>query len=428
MQESKSFDTNRLYKLQRYDEVIKLYENVERGYIFNEWDYYYYLNALKKMERYREGLKLSFEVLKRNPQYKRVQDIYCWFIYYEYIRNFHYQNGNEGDFFKAVDFIVKFAENNEYTPYRYSLWKAVDYLESKASINYEKINYYISLLSPNILSAEPKKLMKDNKEMKLASEREKWYSIKSKALLKNGQYEECIRISQEALRTFKELHHDNNIWFNYRIAVSKIELGDLDRAEEILVNLLKEKEQWFLYESMFKIYIKKNDFDKALKFAASAALSFGEHKHKLKLYEEISDFISQKGMEKEAYYHLLLIKKVREENDWKISNEFLAKLYKYNEEELNKTSLIRYLEAFWRQYKFKGETKLKGVINKILPNGKAGFIQGENGQRYYFRMNSICNRKMSVEEGKEVTFYTKESFDRVKHRVSMEAIEIVICK
>lgn len=426
MVESKSFEAKGLYNEKNYDDIITLYKDLEKDYCFNEWDYYYYSSSLRKKGYYKEALKLSSECLKKHPNFNSIKYTYCWCLYHLYVKDFDYQNGDKETFNKAAKYILKHTVQETYSPFERTVWKVIKYLESKSEIKYEEINSYIDLLNPDLLSSEPKKVIKDSREMKIASDKEKWYSTKSKALMKLGKYEECIKISQEALLTFRDYHHNNDIWFNYKIAISKIELGNFDEAEEILLKLLRVKEHWVLYESLFTIYKKKEDVDKVLKYASKAALTSGEHKHKMNLYQEFSDFLKEQGMTKESYYHLLLIKKIREENSWKISNSLIRNINDSNIEEPDEIKLMQYLDNFWREYKLRGEEKYIGTIDKILPNGKSGFIKDKNGNSYYFKRNSLRSRKEELKEGLSVTFYIKEGYDKVKKIVSNEAVEIII--
>jgi tetratricopeptide (TPR) repeat protein len=423
---SKSFEAKELYNTKMYDAVINLYKDTGEGYEFDKWDYYYYSSSLRKKEMYKEALKTSSEGMKKYPDFSNIKEAYCWSIYYIYVREFNPETGNEQEFLKAVDTVINFSKQDKYSPFVRTIWKVADYYNSKINAPYDRIDHYISLLNAELLSDEPNKVLADGREREIESNMEKWYSLKGKALLTLGRYEECIKISTEAMTKLKVFHHNNNVWFQYREAICYLELNRLDKAEEIILKQLQYLEHWSLNDVLFTIYRRKNDFDKALKYASMAALSNGEHKHKVQLYEGIADFLKENGMQKEGYCHLLLVKTVREENGWKLSSTLLDKLEGYKEEEVDKKTLVRLLEKFWRENKLRGEKIFKGEVSNILPNGKAGFIKDMEGSSFYFRMSSIRGRNVKVVRGTKVSFYIKKSFDKVKGAVSNEAIEISI--
>jgi hypothetical protein len=47
-------------------------------------------------------------------------------------------------------------------------------------------------------------------------------------------FEEAIKISEEALENLSEFNYDNDIWFKRRIAVSNDELGNSELAIELI--------------------------------------------------------------------------------------------------------------------------------------------------------------------------------------------------
>ena len=81
----------------KYDDVIALYSEKEDGYKFNSWDYFYYALAFKKKERYRSAIKIGEQCINDYPEFNMIKGIYCWSIYYEYIKKHNPKNHKEQD-------------------------------------------------------------------------------------------------------------------------------------------------------------------------------------------------------------------------------------------------------------------------------------------------------------------------------------------
>ena len=321
--------------------------------------------------------------------------------------------------------ITHSRQEDKYSPYINAIWEVIGIFMSKSNVSYQNIEEYLELLDLDLLSDTPRVFLIEDKKREVASDKEKYFSLKSKVLLKLGKYKECIELCQRALSEIKVFHHDNDIWLRYREGIANFKLGKMDVAERIIYEILPYKEHWILYATLFAINKEKKENQKALKNASMAFLIKGEHKHKIKLYENISDLLFEMGLEKESYYHLLLIRDIKEENGWNISSTFQKKMNTRIkvEEEINNKELLRRLEDFWYEYRFEGETLHSGKIKTILKNKKAGFIEDNLKRSYFFRMTAIKDRK-NVEIGAKVKFYTKQSYDRVKEVISTEAIEI----
>jgi len=60
--------------------------------------------------------------------------------------------------------------------------------------------------------------------MELASSRENWYALKTKALMELGLRDECYLYSKKALSDLTNFHYNNDSRFARRIALSKAKL------------------------------------------------------------------------------------------------------------------------------------------------------------------------------------------------------------
>lgn len=422
MTEVVSLRAKALYKNKNYKEIINIYQSVEESN-FSQWDYYYYAVAFWKLGNYQEGRRLSRNGLLKFHDFMALRSPYCWCLYYLYVRDFPNNNINENDFIRAVDSIIRYSEQRPFTPYEISLWKAISYYKSKPGSYTEQIDEYLSLLNPYDLSSLPKQVNVQGKDREIESDREKWYSLKSSTLIQKKDYKSCISICNEALNSIVKLHHDNDVWFRYRIATSEFKLGNDERAAEQFNRILTTKEHWIIYSGLFDIYRKQGKSESALKMACKAMLAPGEYKSKVNLLENISEFLLQvSGMNEVAYWHILLAKSLRVENNWKVTPELNKKVASFQFKTIDTRKMIDNLLIFWKKNRNKGEILYEGSIENLLPNKKDGFIKCSDGNSYYFRGNTVNYKNYVC--GQRVTFYLRDGFDKKKQRTAKQAYDI----
>jgi len=268
-------------------------------------------------------------------------------------------------------------------------------------------NDFCNLFNKNILSLECSSFEIRGKIIELASDKEKWYSEKSKALFELKKFKECFEISKEALEKIDKFHNNNDLWFTRRIALSKKELGNIEEAIKDLETIYRKKRDWFIQKEISELYFEKNDIDNAFKNAILAINNKGKLEFKIGLIFLLGKILKMKDEVNLAYQHFLLVKKIREENQWKIPDELKNELnnLKINKEYKTK-QLIKNLRSYWTTFLPKKEIK-QGKIKKILNDnerGKNGFISYNNDKEYYFVIPSHINFIDKIKENIEVLF------------------------
>jgi len=68
---------------------------------------------------------------------------------------------------------------------------------------------------------------------------------------------------------------------------------------------------------------------------------------------------------------------------------------------------------------------LVGKIKKILPDGKAGFIETEDNKSYYFKTKDFVSKKDKLTIGQKVNFYLEDSFDVKKNQMTKCTVNII---
>lgn len=405
-----------------FDTVLSLYHGKKLDTSWTCWDYYYYALALRKTHHYAQAREIARAGMMAFPDFVNLRSIYCWSLYYLYVQKFRGDSQEAADFRRAVDSILKYSKQEKYSPYENAVWRMLSYLKTKPGQNRE-MAAYLRRLDPDLLSTEPRTFMAQGKERTVASDREKWYSLNSRFLVKEGRYADCIRCCEEALRLFPELHHDNDIWFAYRIALCKLRLGEVEEAEKRFHELLKYKQHWILQRGLFFVAQARGEAQDMRKYAAAALLAPGAMKGKVNFITQFAQALqAMPGYEKAAYAHFLWAKTVRRDEHWQIRPDLAAALAQYPYTEPSRRQLLAYLHDFWLKEKHAGEDVHQGRIEKILPGNKAGFIREYTGGQYYFRASALYH--VPLEVGTKVFFYLEELFQSGKEQPARRATDI----
>lgn len=401
----------------------------------NEWDGWNYAHCLTKQKDYKTALKICREVYEIKQNFEQNNNLYAWCIYYTEIKIDKVTN--EQLFFKAGEGIVKLSKQENKSlkqekdypcVYSLSLFKILDYLNEKAIYNPEPILYWTEKLNPDFLETTPFKFTdNEGKERELASKKEDWYFLRSKALYENRDFADCISLSEMALQSFTKFHYDNDIWLRRNIALSKAQLGDIDTAKEELKSLLKRKNEWFIQKEIAELYKKQNKIDDAIKYAVDAALNFGDPDKKMNLHKLLAELLKEQNKIQEAKPHIELVYKIRFSNQWKIDSELLDLVSFYNIDTNNipdEKELLRKLKKIWENLKFGSQEVLKGIIKTIISEGRAGFVETENKKSYFFNTKDFKGKRDLIQQGQKVSFFLEDSFDKKKNQPTKNAVNV----
>lgn len=266
-------------------------------------------------------------------------------------------------------------------------------------------NNFCDLFNPDKLSMEPNIYEWEGKRNELASDREKWYSEKSKALFELNRFEECYKISDKALHEIDKFHNNNNLWFVRRMALSQKEFGNLDEAIKKLQDVYNRKKEWFVQKEIAELYFEKGDIDIALKNCVEALNAKAPIEFKIGLIFLMGKILKSKSDIALAQQHFILVKKIREEKEWKVPEEILNEIESM-EDGATRKDIQKELSLYWRNQVPKKEMN-HGVVKKILNDnerGKNGFILSDDGQDFYFTIPAHIKFVDSVKEGVFVMF------------------------
>lgn len=305
--------------------------------------------------------------------------------------------------------------------------------KDKPSVNWTGVNKFCDLVSIDSLDNECKTIeierKGEKKLMELASSKEEWFALKTKALFKMKHYQECLDLSKVALESFEKFHYSNDIWFARRIALSKKSLGNSADAIVELQKVLRRKKEWFIQKELAVLYQEVGDIEKAFNYAILAINNFGDLEYKVDLLFLLGELLKSKQEDDLAFKHFSLSRLIRIKEEWKVPPELQSILSQFsvatisieNLEEL-KYELRKYWNSFNLQQSMQGQDmnqKQIGKIEKILHNnekGIDGFIKYNGNKSVYFRVNTTEEIVKKIALGLEVEFKIFPAMDNKKEK------------
>ena len=410
-------EADELLKNKNYSKAQQIYEKLWIEYR-DKWEGWRYAYCLKKAKEYHKAIDICREVYKIDSAFERNNSIYAWCIYHTEIKK---ENINEDGLLKAGEAILKLCQqDNKYSPYTRTVFKILNFFKQKAIFPHDKILFWLEKLDPNKLSFETSEYKdSNNKLIKTVSDKENYYSYKSKALRLKKEYKKCIEDGEKILNIFENKDFHNNIWIKRNIALSYIELDQKEKGLKILLEILPYKPDWFIYKDISDIYFYQKKYDKALHYAIKGADLLGDDDKKINLYFLLGQILDKKQKNDEAKKHFEFVCQLK---NWKIQDSdkklksFITKYNIVQESNIDSEKMKKEVRQIWTPFK----ARKNGIIKNILPTGKAGFLKS-NDTDYYFK---IKNLKPWHKEGQQVTFEEIEGYDKKKEKSNINAINL----
>ncbi len=420
---------NDLRSQKRYFESLEVYEELWDK--FNDccgcWDGWGYAYCLRKDGRIADALNVCRNIYRMDKTFKPGKELYAWCIYDLEIKKENEQiQLKEKRFFRAASVVLRLVQQTKYSPYVKTVFRVVNYLYSKNNVDYTTVVSWLNKVSLKNLSAEIQLINNsDGEQVELVSEKDNYYSQFTKALYKLKKYEECLLHCEEALSVVPKFKYGNDIWINWRLALCKNQLGYKDEGVKLLEDVLQRKKEWFVQYELSVQHKELQNFDKALEFGIEAALNKGRIENKWKLIWHIGKLFLRNNEKKIALKHFILADMLVQEQGWSQNSELLNDIAGLDcGVDQNKAKLIKELQAFWQNKKYDGNELKSGVVAKMLPHGKAGFIKTNKDKSYYFHVRNLQGRKKSIKIGLPVSFYLADSYDKKRQKKTFEAVNI----
>lgn len=409
------------------NEAVVQYHRIwdEYGDKFNEWDAFYSMRALQKAStpdlKWARELALKYNDQKVRNQYSR--------LVFDHINRLSKQEGTKQEILSNEDTVLELLElspqNDARVDDKYPCWTTIAILKladefSKPQFNSNKINSILDHLNITYLSSKTGTAKTEERgDIELASNLERFHALKTKALLRLKEFIRCKELCENALSTITTYHYDNDLWFRMRIAICDENLGNLKESEEQFQSLLSTKagsDKWFLHRDISELYFEQGDYEKAWKFAVSAALNGNDAEKMYKLFHLQAQILYKLDRPGEGKILAELIASIIKEQQWRTKDIYskLISFYEIDTEVLKSSSeYLKAAQAFWTSERYAGLSKIKGEIVSIHNNGKVGKIRDEQERTIGFHRKDFVRRPRDLSElvGASVVFYVVPSFE-----------------
>jgi tetratricopeptide (TPR) repeat protein len=211
-----------------------------------------------------------------------------------------------------------------------------------------------------------------------------------------------------------------------RIALAKQGLGRPQEALAELQQLAERKQAPFLHTDIAAAAWDAGDYASTFKHALHALVAPEDIGFKLDAARLMAQVLWQRGEAEHARNHLRLCLAVRESRGWKATADLtkLASSWDVRGQERDPDTILRVLRPLWERWTEELTPRLTGIITKMLANGYAGFIRGDDGTDFYFDGRDWKERRPEPAQGIRVTFATRRGFDRKRQRSTTVACEV----
>lgn len=418
------------------DESVKIYQEIWNDYKeeFNGWDALFAIQTLRKIDCTNVHVDWAFELADKFPE-EKVTNVFGWLIFDKLVKQ-----ANKQDLINNASKILKMAqivsqknlrEDDSYPcPVTISIFKLTD-AYSENLFNANKINEALTYLNPELLNPKSRTIETALRgEIEIASDYEKYYALKTKALFKLGEYTFCIESCNEALNSIPDFHYNNDLWFKMRIALSEDKLGNHEKGENLLEEILKSKagsDKWFLYRDISEIYFEQKEYTKSWKFAVEATYYGNEPHFLIGLFLLQAKILFKLNRIEDGKLLAELIAAILKENNWGERQEYtrLFSYYKININEVDSvTNLYLKAQNFWNNERYGNIPISNGTIISVHKNGKIGRIKDEQETLIDFHKKDLKKKLRSIEnlKGSKVKFYCIKSVSGILRAESIEVL------
>lgn len=447
---SVSIHINNLRKNKKYQEALNIYKSkiYDRHNInlirSDPWLIFNIMYCLRKIGKSTSAIEFYDNYLKNKLSTEtpnQVKREYGWSLYDIYSSTTNEKTEYKGitnNSTKIEDFIKIISLVDEYLLFTRLLFLLCEIETRKEVSDWEKIAEYMGKYSPEQFSEDTYRVKKNikgrEKIIEIASDRERYYILYSKALFHLERYDECIGICREALEQIERFHFGNNLWFTRRLSVSYNRIGNLDKAIEGFERIIKIKKDWFIQFELANLYFIKKKMNESLVMGCRAAINGGYSEYKVKMFVQLGHIFSASNIGNLPCLHFNLSKTIRDEKGWKIPEELQTCLETFGCSETKKVSVDQYehLKPQWERYasvklEIDGVIESTGEISAILHTGSNGdgFINDKDGRGIYFRFPVVKGNKDHIKNGRKVWVKAKKRMHKGKQVWNAIKVKII---
>lgn len=419
------------FSLGNYEKSKALFQDLYQG-TKDQWDGWGLARSLNKLGNYAEAEEVSKEVYDSFSDFKYIKSTYTMSLFMNRMRK-NSPNYNSADSERTFELIFNCESGDN------RFWTSPAFKSMLASFKEnnqnEKIAKWYDKIDINLLNNESKKIG----DVEYSSDRDACFLIFIRAFLGMQQWSKCVEVCDIALNTAQTnlfSSNKNTFWYKRGKAIALSHKGEHDTSISLFEDLLKQKQDWYLYNEIAAAYKLKGDRSNERDYLINGCLS-SKRQPKIgmlwNMFYALGLNLLETDNQEYGKLHLQLAFKAREAEDWKVDNNLVESMKKYNvETQFSKDGkqFIKDLTPFWIENKpnpYKNLERFKGTVKTILPNGKSGFISSKSSSdNYYFNFGDINFESSKVSEGLEVDFCLTTRYDKKKNRESQCAVDIFL--
>lgn len=391
-----------------YKEIIKN-SNLDK---LDKWIGWEYADSLKRNNQLDEAITVAKEIYKKHNDFEYIKYLLSWSLYEKYFKNLEINQISKlhiKQLCRIGSFILKITEQEKKLPYENTVCKISKALENIDFNNevekYSSIHKWIDKLDINKLSKNSIVIKTDaERNIEKASVFEEMFYLKIKCLFKSENYEMAKNISMNFLEQDIKFHNDRDKWVRRIVANCEWNLNNKEYAIKVLRELDQVFNHWVIkYELSVKEYNLGN-LDEALYYASKGMLGSDPMEKKKSLLKLQSKILSDIGKGEESKY----------------IEEYYSSLKSNDSDKKELKNKILDISKLFIEV---SPGRKSGIVSKILPNNKAGFIQS-GSESYYFKKKNVFSK--NIVERNNVNFKVIKSFDMKKKKETLEAIDIIL--
>lgn len=402
-------------------------------------DWYRLGRALRRSDRPGEALEICRRLYRTHSEMAEVRSLYAWCVYDLAIKPEDSPIvGSEEEFLEAADAIVQLTGDlppRAFTPLVQTVFRVVRDLKEEGGRD-EEILRWTDHLDPGEVDDRVGLLRtEDGLERELPSDRERWYSARTKALYELDRYQECLDLCEEALRRVARFSGQNQVWIERRRALCREELGQFDEALEELRRVMRVKPRWFVHRDLARMYARRREYDRALEHGCRGALEGEIDGFRWGLFKQLADILEARDDYERAHLHAVLALALREEKEWPVGDAHRrwADRFGVEVDELPGSETVAdRLRPFWQRVRRAALPEATATVLEYDPEEGRGYAELEDGEQVLVRAardrstpSSIgAERRSVLEAGRQISGLLRDSFDSEADRAIRELVAL----
>ncbi len=417
--QEKSSEANELRKSGEFEEAVKLYEELWEAKK-DKFTAAGLLHCYRKIKQHDKALAFSEVVFEKYSDFKWCKNECIWANIFGRL----YRLEEDIDTLTVTDIANNILEMNpELTAFNMVAFKVAKV--AKKNRDWEIMNEWLIKIDPNQLQDES--AVKGN-----WTNKELWYYYRSAGLIANGNFNEGIELVNQVKDQFK----GKAKFFERLVAKASIAQENFTAGEEIYNKLTRKgRVDWWMLHEYAKVLLKNGKEEDALKSMFKAAITLGPVTNKVSLFRDLADAMLRTQKPKEALYHYQLVRCIREEQGWFVSDELIEIIEQLKSKEqkvdlpTTSSDCIQTCKKTWLANVDENDgpppkqktRNLKGKVKLGTTNKPFCFIETREKESFFCSKDDLPD---GTQNGQLVNFDLKPSFDKKKGRTSWRAVRV----